>query len=477
MAVRRDHRRRLALLTAALFALLLCPFFPALAADYDPAHPENLTTEHLNAQACILIEKDSGDVIFEKNADAMMYPASTTKIMTAYLALTMADVSETTVCSPTALAVPEDSSSARLVAGEQVNLLDLVYVTMLKSANDGANVIAEAVSGSIPAFVELMNQAADVLGCTGTHFANAHGYHDENHYTTARDMAVIARAALKNETLRQIVNTKSYTMPKDNMRDAREYANTNKFINYSESSENCYYQWGNGVKTGHHSAAGYCLVSSATKDGVSLIAVVFGASSETASYTDSIKLMDYGFTQYVSTSIAEIYAMNPKVVDISGFSLDDENVGKLELALQKTDEITPDLVVTTQTGLEYWLQNFNDLTVTEYTRAFSAPITQGEVMGTLTYYPESGSPVVYNLIATRSVVAREALAPTLNEIIEAAENDPNPFPRFTFELFLLYIALPLFLLYLLLRALGVFRKTLKKHHKVRVVKPKNRYYQ
>ena len=183
MAVRRDHRRRLALLTAALFALLLCPFFPALAADYDPAHPENLTTEHLNAQACILIEKDSGDVIFEKNADAMMYPASTTKIMTAYLALTMADVSETTVCSPTALAVPEDSSSARLVAGEQVNLLDLVYVTMLKSANDGANVIAEAVSGSIPAFVDLMNQAADVLGCTGTHFANAHGLHDENHYT------------------------------------------------------------------------------------------------------------------------------------------------------------------------------------------------------------------------------------------------------------------------------------------------------
>lgn len=475
MAVRKCWRLCRCILTV-LILLSSLPLSPAYAAEYDPEHPEILETEHLNCESAILIEMDSGEVIFEKNADAMMYPASTTKILTAYLALTMGDTTESVTASDTALAVPEDSSKLGLASGEIVNLMDLVYGTMLTSGNDGANVIAEAVSGTIPEFVDLMNQAAYAFGCTSTHFANAHGYHDENHFTTARDMAKIARQALKNETMRQVANTRTYVMPRDNVYRDRQVNTTNRMILLDENHENCYYEYATGVKTGHHSAAGWCLVSSATKDGVTLLSVVFNASSETRSYTDSIKLLNYGFTQYISTSIAEIYKMNPKVIDISGFALDDTNVGKLELKLKKVDSLTPDLIVTTRNNLEYWLQNFGDLTITEFTRVFKAPITQGEVIGTLTYQPEEGNPVVYELVAARSIEARESLAPSLEEIIEEAQNDPNPFPRFTFELFLTHILIPAAIVVFLLRLTKLSKKIFKKRSKVKVIKPKDRYY-
>jgi len=470
--------QRIALyLCTAVMLLSLFPVAPAYAADYDPEKPEILETEHLNCEAAILVEMDSGEVIFEKNADAMMYPASTTKILTTYLALTMADPSDMVMVTESAVAIPEDSSKLGLAAGEELNLLDLLYGTMLTSGNDGANAIAEAVSGNIYSFVDLMNQAANAFGCTSTHFANAHGYHDENHFTTARDMALIARQALKNETMRQIANTKSYVMPRDNIYRERQVNTTNKMIRMDENKPDCYYEYGTGVKTGHHSAAGWCLVSTATKDGITLLSVVFNASSETRSYTDSKKLFNYGFTQYVSTSVAEIYAMNPKVVDISSFSLEDPEVGKLRLDLRKVDDLATDMIVTTKGNLEIWLQDFNEKTVTEFTRVFKAPITAGEVMGTLTYTPEEGNPVVYELLASRSIEAREMLAPTLDEIIQAAMNDPNPFPRFTVEIFIRFILLPLAAVLVFLRFARFSRKFFKKKTKVKAVKPKERYYQ
>ena len=244
-----------------------------------------------------------------------------------------------------------------------------------------------------------------------------------------------------------------------------------------KNKPDCFYEYGTGVKTGHHSAAGWCLVSTATKDGVTLLSVVFNASSETRSYTDSKKLFNYGFTQYISTSIEEIYAMNPKVIDISSFALEDPEVGKLTLSLRKVDDLATDMIVTTRNQLEVWVQEFNERTVTEFTRVFKAPVTAGEVMGTVTYTPEEGNPVVYELLATRSIEARERLAPTLDEIIEAAMNDPNPFPRFTFEMFLRFIGVPIVLIFLFLRFAKFSRRFFKKKTKVKAVKPKARYYQ
>ena len=471
-------RRVITWLCTVIMLFSLCPASPAYAAEYDPEHPEILETDHLNCESAILIEMESGEVVFEKNADAQMYPASTTKILTTYLALTMADPTETVIVSQSAVNIPEDSSKLGLAAGEEINLLDLLYGTMLTSGNDGANAIAEAVSGTVYDFVTLMNQAAEVFGCSEkTQFANAHGYHDENHHTTARDMALIARQALKSETMRQIANTKSYVLPRDNVYRERQVNTTNKMIRLDENKPDCYYEYGTGVKTGHHSAAGWCLVSTATKNGITLLSVVFNASSETRSYTDSKKLFEYGFTQYISTSVSEIYAMNPKVVDISSFSLEDPQVGKLELKLRKVDDLTTDMIVTSRNNLELLVQDFSEWTVTEFTRAFKAPVTAGEVMGTLTYTPEEGNAVVYELIAARSVEARERLAPTLDEIIDTAMNDPNPFPRFTFEIFLQFILLPLAAILVLLRFTRFSRKLFKKKTKVKAVKPKERFYQ
>ena len=301
------------------------------------------------------------------------------------------------------------------------------------------------------AFAELMNEAAYSLGCTGTHFVNANGLHDENHYTTAHDLAIIARVAMQNETFKAIVLRSEYTMAPDIRNRKRVIYNGNNFVVPAEGKETRYYEYATGVKTGTTSAAGNCLVASASKNGISLISVVLGCPSDASRYSDSKKLMEYGFAQYKSTTIAEIYAMNPRIIDIRGFDLDDPEVGRLELGLRMVSTNATDRVVTTQKRIDYWVQNFNSLTVAEFTRDFFAPVEEGEVMGTLTYYPETGHPVVYELIASRSIAAREQLYPTVEDIRNAALNDPNPFPRITVELVMLYLVLPALTVFLAVR--------------------------
>ncbi len=444
--------------------------------EYDPNYPDDLIDSDLSCSSAILLDLDSGKVLYEKNADVLAYPASTTKILTTLLALSMGDLTQQCYVSPTAVAVPEDSSRIGLQAGEVLALKDLLYATMVVSGNDGANVIAENIGGSIPEFVDLMNRAAQAMGCTSTHFANPHGYHDPDHYTTARDLARIACTAMENNTFRMIAYTKSYTIPATNLSGSRTLSSTNRLINRTQDHESQFYQYANGIKTGQHSAAGYCLAASAVKDGVQLISIVLNSSSDAARYRDTIRLFEYGFTQFLSTSIYEIYQMNPRVIEISGFDLNDPQLGRLELALRRVNDSTPDLVVTTEQEKQYWLSNFNILTHTEYSRSFRAPVTQGEVMGTLTYYPDQGTEVIYELIATRSIAARPALAPTIDEITQEAMNDPNPFPRFTFELFMQFILLPLLALLILIRLLRRFRKKLKKRTRIRSMTPHERYY-
>ena len=471
--------RLLGLLLAAL--LLVCGCVPALADDYDPDQPEILEAGHLSATAAILIEASSGNVIFAKNSEERMYPASTTKILTVWLAITMADQFEGGLehkftVSENAVNLAPDESSAKLAAGENLTIQDLCYAAMLVSGNDAATALAEGIAGSVEAFAVLMNEAAYSLGCTGTHFVNANGLHDDNHYTTAHDLAIIARVAMQNETFKAIVLRSEYTMAPDTRNRKRVIYNGNNFVARTEGKETRYYEYATGVKTGTTSAAGNCLVASASKNGISLISVALGCPSDASRYSDSRKLMEYGFSQYKSTSIAEIYALNPRVIDIRGFDLDDPGVGQLELSLRMVSTNATDRVVTTQQRIDYWVQNFSALTVTEFTRDFYAPVTQGEVMGTLTYYPETGNPVVYELIATRSIAAREQLAPTVDDIIAAAENDPNPFPRITAELVILYLVLPALGIFLLVRLLIALIRFIKKRVKVRAYKPTSRYY-
>lgn len=473
--MRRTCKRTLGLLLAVLVLVSFTPH--ALADDYDPLYPEILSEGHLSATAAILIEADSGEVIFEKNADQRMYPASTTKILTVWLALTNGDPEQKYTVSENAVNLAADESSAKLAAGEQLRLIDLCYAAMLPSGNDAATAIAEGLAGNVWNFTAMMNQAAYSLGCTGSQFVNANGLHDENHFTTARDMAILTRVAMQNETFRQIVLASEYTLPKDNIYRARTIKNGNHFVAKTEGRESRYYAYSTGVKTGTTSAAGNCLVASASKDGVNLISVVFGSASDESRYTDTIRLMDYGFAQYLSTSIAEIYAMNPRVVEVRNFALDDPQVGKLPLKLRMISENASDLIVTTRQQVDYWVQNFNAITVTDFTRDLRAPVEEGEVMGTLTYFnTDTGVPVVYELLAGRSIAAREQIAPTSEEIIAAAMADPNPFPRITAELVILYLVLPALGVFLFIRLTRFLVKVIRKRIKVKVFKPTSRYF-
>ena len=192
------------------------------AAPYDPEHPDELTPDQLWAASAVLMTQDKGEVIFEKDPDSIRYPASMTKILTVLLGIMFVDdLQETITVSETAVNIPEDSSTMHLKVGEEIRFIDVLYGTMLVSANDGANVIAEVVSGDVDRFVTMMNETAASLGCQNTHFVNPHGYHDDNHYSTARDMAIIAREAMKNETFREIARTVTYQIPRTNMQRAR----------------------------------------------------------------------------------------------------------------------------------------------------------------------------------------------------------------------------------------------------------------
>lgn len=497
--MRKGMRRWIGLLTAALFAICLLPSLPARADDYNELYPELLEKGHLTASSVILIEADSGKVIFEKDPDTPMYPASTTKVLTIWLALTLAHqlpVSEQTAnlseeaiyeeqlktkytVSESAVNIAADESSAKLAAGEQVALIDLCYAAMLPSGNDAANAIAEGLGGTRENFVALMNSAALSLGCTNTHFVNANGLHDDMHFTTARDMALLARIAMQNEVFRQIVSAPSHVMPRDNIYRSRTIENRNNFVAKSsdERKQSRYYPDATGIKTGTTDAAGNCLVASATRNGINLIAVVFNATSDANRYSDAKKLMEYGFSQFISTTIQEIYAQNPRVVDVRGFDLEDEQVGRLTLDLRLSEESKGrDLLVMTRDEMDYWVQSFSSMTVTEFTREFKAPISAGEVMGTLTYYAEGEEPVVYDMIASRSIAARKQLAPSVEQIIEDAQNDPNPFPRITFELIFLYIILPIAALIVLVRLMRALFAFIKAKRKVKAVKPSGRYY-
>lgn len=262
----------------------------------------------LACKSAILMDYDSGKLLYGVNENEKVYPASTTKVLTAILALENVDISNSTVVSKEATKLPYGSSNAALKEGEVMTIEDLLYAMMLKSGNDAANVIAEAVSGNISDFVILMNQKAREIGCSNTNFTNAHGYHDDNHYTTPSDMMKILSYALKNETFIKIFSTTSYTIPATNKTSKeRIYQNTNRLILTKDASYlSRYYEYCIGGKTGYTDEAGRTLVAYAKKDDKNLILGVFNSNpsgTEDLRYTDSINLFEHGFNNFEKTRL------------------------------------------------------------------------------------------------------------------------------------------------------------------------------
>jgi D-alanyl-D-alanine carboxypeptidase (penicillin-binding protein 5/6) len=242
--------------------------------------------------SAIVVDVETGDVLYGKNSKVKRYPASITKIMTALITLERCDLDENVIYSQAALySIEPGSSAAYIKPGEKMTVEESLYVMMLRSANDVAHGLAYHVGGDLPGFAALMNQKAKKLGCTNTNFVNASGLHAKEHYTTAADMAKIARAAYENPTLRKIMNTPRYNLPATNKYDVvRPWVNGNRMI---QSGSEYYYEPCLGGKTGYTTVAGGTLVTYAKIHDRVLACVVLKSKNSASAYSDSIKLYKY----------------------------------------------------------------------------------------------------------------------------------------------------------------------------------------
>ncbi len=246
----------------------------------------------ITARAAVLMEAETGEVLFEKNADLQLPMASTTKIMTAVVTLENASLDEKVVISERASSTGE--SSAWLEKGEVLTVEQLLHALMVQSANDSAVALAEHVAGSVEVFVDMMNRKAEELGAAHTRFANPHGLDQEGHYTTARDLARIAAYAMRDPVFRELVVSDGYQIPWPGHPHNRVMVNHNKFLKL--------YPHATGVKTGYTEKAGKCLVASAAKDGRELISVILNGGD---TYWDqTVRLMDHGFRDFTRVEYA-----------------------------------------------------------------------------------------------------------------------------------------------------------------------------
>lgn len=419
--MRNNLLRRLGALVLA--AVLICLSLPT-------AFAFQLEDPKIDATAALLVNPDTDMVLYEKNADERRYPASTTKIMTALLTLENANLDDVVTAEEVDFEhVSWDSSNADIKVGEQVKVIDLLYCLMLPSANEAAYMLARHVGGSAEAFADMMNAKAEELGCTGTHFTNPSGLHDENHYTTARDLYKIAYAAMQNETFAEIANTAQKTISKTNMHEERKVFTTN-MLTFS-SYQPWYYGYCKGIKTGHTSQAGNCLISYAEKSKSKLYSVVLGCANATdgtvaKSFTETKRLFEWGYENFTSKTLAK---KGDNIAQI-GVRLSTD-ADKLVLTAKR------DLNASVPKGLEL-ADMQKDIAAKD---EVDAPIRAGDVLGTLTYSYDGVEYGTVELVALNDV--------EMSKVLYYADKLENFFktPVFKFILVVLVIFLLLYIIF------------------------------
>lgn len=278
-------------LVVVVLSLLLCSLITPLAWANDVAGgvaTSPAPAPQVTAAAAVLMDRLTGEVVFSKNPDARQAPASTTKILTALVALQKGHLDDVITVGPNPPRV--EGTRVYLVEGEKATLEHLLYGMLLNSGNDAALAIAEHYGGSMAGFAEMMNQEAASLGAFNSHFVTPNGLSDPNHYTTARDLAIIARAAMQNPLLARIVSTKTY--PWRGQAWQTTLVNQNRLLGR--------YPGADGVKNGYTSEAHFTLVESATRQEQSFIAVVLNEPTSSAAEKDVASLLDYGFKNFRS---------------------------------------------------------------------------------------------------------------------------------------------------------------------------------
>ncbi|MDE7244841.1 MAG: D-alanyl-D-alanine carboxypeptidase [Oscillospiraceae bacterium] len=383
--------------------LLLNLTVPALAAEDDFGDFD------VAAKAALLIDPETEEILYARNIHERLYPASLTKIMTCLLVLEAVDSGNLTLdtvltASETAVtSIPADGSTAGLKVGEQLSVENLLYCIMLSSANEGCNILAEGVAGSIDAFVDQMNQRAAALGCEDTSFVNTNGLPDENHYTTAWDLYLITREARKHPDFMPIVGTATYQVPATNMSESRTLRTTNYLLSGWYTS-GYIYKGAEGIKTGSTSAAGYCLVASATRSGRSLLSVVMGADRITLddgtiltqSFSETVRLYDWGFgsfTRQVILSNKELIGEVPVTLSQEQDFVKMHPAEEIERLFPK--DVNPEKAI--------------ERTITLKAETVEAPVEKGQVLGTVTLTYNGSTYATVDLLADEAVAASRFL--------------------------------------------------------------------
>ncbi|SMC58161.1 D-alanyl-D-alanine carboxypeptidase family protein [Sporomusa malonica] len=327
----------------------------------------------VTAKAAIVMEASTGKVLYEKNAEERRYPASTTKIMTLITALEYGKLDD--VVTTSANAASTDGSSLWLTQGEQLKMLDMLYGIMLVSGNDATVAVAEHMSGSVEKFATLMTNKAHAIGAVNSNFTNTSGLPDERHYSTAYDLAKITAYGYKKPLFTQIVSTEHKVVPWPGKDHDRDLYNENKML--------WLYDGANGVKTGYTDAAGRCLVSAANRNGIQLIVVVLDSEHM---WDDSIKLLDYGFTQ-----LKQVPVINRNDI-LKTVKIKDGKTGDIKL-IAANDISVP--------MAESEHDKFS--TVIDAPNKLDAPITSGQKVGTVKVMYNNVEVASSDLVADRSV--------------------------------------------------------------------------
>ena len=338
---------------------------------------------NISSPAALLMDSSSGKILYEKNMNEKRYPASLTKVMTAIVVLENCNLSDiATVSYDSVMSLSSGYVTANLQIGEELTVEQLLYVLMVGSSNDAAIVLAEHVSGSIEEFAKLMNEKAKELGCTSTNFVNPNGVHDEDHYSTAYDLALISRYAMKNETFRTIVSTTSYKLPVTNKydRDDRFFTTTNSLliVNNNNRADNYYYKYANGIKTGFTTPAGNCLIASANKGNLELITVILGSGQTddglSQRYIDTKALFDYGYETYTLREVIK----SGGVVQTTNISNATRDTKKLDAVVSKDIHVL----------IKQKDKNSALLPEVKLNDNLKAPIKKGDIIGRVSYTVE-----------------------------------------------------------------------------------------
>ena len=362
------------------------------------ANEINSTNFAIYSSGAVLMDYQTGKILMQKDMNKKLYPASTTKILTAIIAIENLNLTDSLTASKSAvMAIPSGYSNAGIKAGEVLSVSDLLDMFLIHSANEIGYIFGEQISGSIEKFADLMNQKAIEIGCTNTHFTNPSGIHDINHYSTAYDMALIARYCMNNETFKNIVNKKNCKVSATELYpQERFYKNTNSLLD--SSNKRYYYEYATGIKTGFTTQAKNCLIASASKDGLNLIAVMLGAEATenglSGRYTDAKNLFNYGFENYEKKEFLQSNSIVKKL--------------KIKNATKDTKELN--LVakssLSTIFNINFDTSSLNP--IIEINQNISAPISKDAILGKITYTID-GISYSSDLIASSDVIKSNIL--------------------------------------------------------------------